>query len=366
MDFRRRVANNAHEVGSEHTTHSKSLNRFARLRSHGLRAALSWAGLLVSALFAYLAVRNVRFGDVWDGLRTSNYWWLAPAFALLVATVYVKALRWRYLFAPETRPRTKAVVNSLLIGYFFNNILPARAGEAARVLALKRQGGTSRAEAAATVVIERAYDVLVLLALLFISVPWLPHVTWLRAAGVLAVVLAACVVVAIVVFAVFGLRPLQYVLRPLGRLPFLSQERVAHIGDNLGQGLAALRRPRLVLGALFWTTLGWLALAASVWFVIRGFHLHLSFVAALLVVVATNLAAILPSSPAGIGVFEAAVIVALRPYDVPHAQALSCALVIHVLNFVPFVAAGLFLLRGTLRLSDVKAEERSLARVNAP
>ena len=67
--------------------------------------------------------------------------------------------------------------------------------------------------------------------------------------------------------------------------------------------------------------------------------------------IATNLAMILPSSPSGVGVFEAAALVALGAYGVPDAQALSCALVIHALNFFPFVVAGLILLRGALRLT---------------
>jgi uncharacterized protein (TIRG00374 family) len=325
----------------------------SRLTTPRLATVLSWGGLVVSALFAYLAVRNVRFGDVWDGLRASNYWWLLPALATLAVATWIRALRWRYLFVRASRPSTEAVISSLLIGYFFNAILPARAGEAARVLALKRRAGTSRAEAAATVVIERAYDVLVLLVLLFVSVPWLPRVTWLHAAVVLAAVLAAALAGAIVVFAVFGLRPLHLALRPLARLPFVSTEQADHIGDRLGAGLAALRQPKLALGALFWTTLSWLIIAVSTWFVLRGFHLHLSVVAALLLVIATNLAMILPSSPSAVGVFEAASLLALRAYGVTDARALSCALVIHVLNFLPFIVTGLFLLRTTLRFGDV-------------
>jgi glycosyltransferase 2 family protein len=326
-----------------------------------LRPALSLAGVLVSAVFAYLAVRHVRFGDVWEGLRTSNYWWLVPALALLAVTVYVKAMRWRYLFARETRPGIRPTLASLLIGNFFNNILPARAGEAARVLALKQRAGTSRAEAAATVVVERAYDVLALLVLLFVSVPWLPRVTWLHAAVVLAVVLAAGLTVGAVVLAVWGVRPVHLALRPLARLPFLSSERIDHVGENLGQGLAAIRRPGLALTALLWTTLGWLTLAASTWFVIRGFDLRLSLTAGLLVVIATNLAQILPSSPSALGVFEAATLVALRAYDVPSSHALSCALVLHSVNFIPFIVVGLFLLRGTLSLDRSHADGRALA-----
>jgi uncharacterized protein (TIRG00374 family) len=317
-------------------------------------AVMSWLGLGIAAAFAYFALRDVRFADVWHGLRASNYWWLIPAFAMLAVALVAKALRWRYLFARETRPDTGSVLSAMLIGYFFNSVLPARAGEAARVLALKRLAGTSPAEAGATVVLERAFDILLLLVLLFLAIPWLPRVTWLNAAVALAVAIAVGLALGIAVLAVWGLRPVHFALKPLHRLPFVSRERVEKIAADLGRGLAAVRQPKLLFAAIAWTTLSWLALTASTWFVMRGFHLGLSVVAALLVVVATNLVQIIPSSPAAVGVFEAATLVALRPYDVSDSRALSFALVAHALNFLPYVVVGPLLLRGTLRPESVE------------
>jgi glycosyltransferase 2 family protein len=313
------------------------------------RSALTWFGVLVSIAFAYLAVRDVQLRDVWDGLRSSNYLWLLPALAMLAVAVLLKAIRWRYLYARETRPPTGPVVTSTLVGYFFNSILPLRAGEVARVVALKRRAGTSMAESSATVVIEHAYDVLILLVLLFVTAPWLPQVNWIDTAAALAIALSAALVATMIVLAVWGLRPLHFLLRPLARLPFLSAERVEHIGDNLGQGLAALRRPGLVVAAIGLTTLFWLAVAASTWFLMIGFHLHVSLLGALLVVAATTLAMVLPSAPSALGVFEAAVLVALGAYGISDADALSFALVFHALNILPWLVAGVLLLRGRVR-----------------
>src|SRR5438105_9490736 len=139
-----------------------------------------------------------------DALRASHPWWLAPALVLVLLTVVARAERWRVLFAPERRPRHGPVLYATLIGYLFNSILPARAGEAARVVALNQRARTSRAEAVATVVVERAYDVLLLLVLLFVGLPWLPHVTWLRAAAILAIGVTVALVGAAVALAVWG------------------------------------------------------------------------------------------------------------------------------------------------------------------
>jgi uncharacterized membrane protein YbhN (UPF0104 family) len=79
----------------------------------------------------------------------------------------------------------------------------------------------------------------------------------------------------------------------------------------------------------------------------------------LLVVIAANLAQILPSSPSAVGVFEAATLVALHSYNIPDSRSLSCALVLHVLNLIPFLVAGIVILRGTLRTTHPTALEDS-------
>ena len=143
--------------------------------------------------------------------------------------------------------------------------------------------------------------------------------------------------------------------RPLALLSFLERERVGQAAFNLTQGLAAISRPRIAAEALAWTVLSWLALALSTWFVLVGFALGLSPLAGLLVVVAINLALILPSSAAGVGVFEAATVVALSAYGVSTSTALSAALVLHLLNLVPYLAAGAIVLHRAARVDEARA-----------
>jgi len=309
-------------------------------RIPGPRSRLLWPALVVTGVFSYLALRDVRFDEVREALAATDYWWLLPALGALAAAIFLRGARWHTLFARETRPPLRAVQEALLISYLFNNILPARAGEVARVVALRRRAGTPKAEALATVVADRTYDVLTLLLLLFVASPWLPEVTWLRAAAVVAVVLVAAVLAAILSFAFFGARPARFVLRPLARLPFMSDERAALAAENLTHGFAAFRRPKLALAALAYTTASWIATAVSFWFILVAFDLDVSPLAALLVVVAIGVALVLPSLPAAVGVFEGATLVALAAYDVPRSEALSYALVAHGVNFFPFLAAG--------------------------
>jgi uncharacterized protein (TIRG00374 family) len=301
--------------------------------------------LVVAAIFTYLAVRNVRFSDAWKAVQASNFWWLLPSLAAFVVATFMRVLRWRSLFAPGRRPPLGAVGAATMIGYLFNNIMPARAGEAARVVALTQRAGTPPAEIVGTVVVERAYDVLSILIIFFCAAPWLPPVGWFDAAAAFAGVTAALLAVAIWVLAVHGDRPLRFVLRPLARLPRLSVERVERAGVELASGLTGLRDRRVAVEAFLWSIGIWLMSALWAWFVLLAFQPHLGFAAGVLVIVAIGLAMIIPAPPAAVGVFEAAGVLALKAYGISQTDALPFAIVLHVVNFVPFILAGVLTLQ---------------------
>ena len=305
-----------------------------------VRAAAVLATLAVSAVFGYFAVRGVNFGGVWRALHTSNYWWLVPSLVVLGVSILVRAIRWGVLFQPHRRPPLGSLVKATIIGYFFNSILPARAGEAARIVALKHYAGTSRAETTGTVVVERIFDVSSLIVLLFALVAWLPPVSWLKPAAFVAFAcLAAGAGLGLFVRQV-SRRPSPWGLRLLSRLPGLREETVYRLTTNAAYGLATLTRLRQAVTVLAWTYLSWLLLGLSFWFLMIGFRLGLSPLAGLLVVIATGLAFIIPAAPAAVGVFEAAGLAVTSAYGVPRSEAFAYVLVLHALNLVPFLVAA--------------------------
>jgi len=310
------------------------------------RAVLLLVGLAASVFFTYIAVRDVDFDLFVESLRECNYAWLIPSLLLTVVAVVVRAWRWQFLFETNTRPPLPALTRALLVGQLFNCILPARGGEIARVLVLHQETGTSRVEALATAVVERLYDVLALLLLLFLATPFLPDLGWLRRAALFGVVLMVLVAIAVFVVDYWGVRPVRFVLRPLARLPRVTPEQVERGAANLIQGLGALHRPHLAIPSFALTLLSWLVLAASFWCVIAAFDVHLGYGAGLLLLVATTLALVIPSAPGGLGVFEAAGVVALGAYGVNDSTALSITVVLHALNTFPYIAAGWVVLHG--------------------
>ena len=307
------------------------------------------AGAAISAVFTYLAVRTIDLDVFRAGLTDSNYWWLVPAFAVLLVGMAIRAVRWQLLFPPEGRPPLGLTFRALLVGQFLNSILPGRAGEVGRIIYLHREGGTSRAQAAGTAIAERIFDVVGLLLLFFAFVPFFPEIDWVRRAAAAALGIGAAVLVVVVVLGVFGARAIRLVFRPLGRLSWIGPARTETIATRLTQGLAALHRPVMALIAFGLTTVSWLVFAAAFWLVAIGFDLEIGYVGGLLVVVTTSLVLVVPSLPGAIGTFEAATVVALRAYGVDDSEALAYAVVLHSLNLIPFIAIGYVLLHGHVR-----------------
>ena len=325
------------------------------------RTGALWAGLAATVAFSVVALRGVHLTRVWDAVSSSTGGWLVPAVVTLAIATAMRVERWRILFSPATRPPFRAVTEALLIGYLFNSILPARLGEIARVLALHRRAGTSRAESASTVVVERAFDVLALLVLFVAFQPWLPHIASVRLAALIAAALAVGLLAALVGLAGWGERPLASIAAS-GR----SRARHAHRvrrhnrgqprpGSGCASALAS-GRGRIRLDARLVARVGGERVVRP-----EEFSLGLSLAAGLLVIIATGLSAVIPSALAGLGVFEAAAVAALHTYHVPYSEAFSVALVVHVVNVLPFILVGLVAAHANARVRITPLLESNVA-----
>jgi len=321
----------------------------ARGRRPGRRTLAFALTILLSAFFTYLAVRGVNWHRAWLALKHCDAWWLVPGMAAFAVQVVLRGMRWRSLFAHARRPARGPIMAATLIGYLFNNIMPARAGEAARVVALRQRSQAPVAEIVGTALVERAYDVLSILIIFFCASPWLPHESWFTTAAILAGVAAVVLAVVIWILAVHGDRPLRWLVRPLGRLPSLTPERVEREAATLAEGLSGLRQRRVAIEALLWSLASWMMSAVWAWCVLLAFEPSRGFGAGVLVTVVIGLSMIIPSPPAAVGVFEAAGVAALAAYHVHQSAALPYALVLHVSNFVPLVLAGVLTLRYAAR-----------------
>ena len=83
------------------------------------RGVSAWAhaaaGLAISVVFGWLAIRDVSGGSVRASLEHIDPAWLIAALALLAVAVVMRSERWRLLFPAGARPPLRAVFWSLAI-----------------------------------------------------------------------------------------------------------------------------------------------------------------------------------------------------------------------------------------------------------
>ncbi len=295
------------------------------------------AGIVVSVVFGWLAVRGLDFHEVRQAMARADLAWILAAVVVSVLGVAMRSERWRALFPRESRPGHVPTFWASQIGLLANNVLPLRAGELVRTLALSRESGLRRTTVLATVGVERVFDLAVIAALQLAIASQLPDASVAQRFTLLALAMLA---VAVVVVAVLAIAPARRIAGDLLlRLPFL-RARGAVVIDSLRTGLAALRDRQLAAVALLWTLASWLVLAVAGWCVLRAFDLHLPWHAAIFLLVAVTFAQAVPASAGSVGVFELAARSALVAYGVPPAVALSAGIVLHAVSALPFIALG--------------------------
>lgn len=131
-------------------------------------------GLLLSAFFLWLAFRRVDFRLLWSTLRSINFWWFIPFVIITLLGMYVRAIRWKYFFLPRYHLSSKRLFPPLIVGFAFNGIFPARAGEFARAYLGARRENIGFSTMFATIVMERVFDGLTIIILFTLGLFFLP------------------------------------------------------------------------------------------------------------------------------------------------------------------------------------------------
>jgi uncharacterized protein (TIRG00374 family) len=295
-------------------------------------------GLAISIGAGWLALRHVSLHEVWRALQEAHYWYLIPAFVALSAGVLFRVARWRAMFPGPERPGFMPTFWALVLGLFANNVLPARLGEIARMAALSRETGLRRTQVITTIAVERVFDLAALGLIALVTLPLVPSGSLRRNLWI------ACAVIFVAVFGIMlgvaSARARSLGERLVRRLPVIGGARGERTVASLRAGLDSLHDKRVLAIVMGWSLASWTALGVSNYFVLSMFDTGAPWHAAVLALLATNLAMVVPSSAASIGVFEVAARASLTAYGVPAALALSFGLVLHAVNIIPTLPLG--------------------------
>ncbi|GAB4523570.1 MAG: lysylphosphatidylglycerol synthase transmembrane domain-containing protein [Anaerolineae bacterium] len=303
--------------------------------------ALVMLGLLISIVFLWFAFRDLRPGDVINELQDVNVVWLLVAAAVYFIAVAIITVRWQFLLRAVKFIPLGRLFPLVCIGYMGNNVYPFRSGEALRIFLLNRNERVPVIKATTTVLVERVFDGIVMLT--FIVVP----LSFVEVASNemqrVATFAAPIFLAALAVFFVLAAQPnlLRALVKQIKRLlPGKLEAIVDKISEEVISGLEGLRSPAHLAGTVLSSYTTWAVEAGVYWIVSWAFDLGTSYAVMLLVVGTVNLAGLIPASPGQIGVFEFFVSAVLVGVGISETNALTYAIVVHIVIWLPVTLAG--------------------------
>jgi glycosyltransferase 2 family protein len=322
-----------------------------------------WLGLLISAVFLYLALRGLDLPEVWEHVRNGQYWWLVPGVGIYFFGVWARTWRWHYMLRALKVVSLRRLFPVVCIGYMGNNIYPARIGELLRAYVLRRKEGVSISASLATILVERIFDGVVMLLFVFVGLPLAPSIpdNWRN----FVIIFSLLFFGALGVFFVIAASPHRsralsdWVIDRL--VPARFREAIRGFAGRFLEGLYFLRSGRDVAMIFVTSLVVWLAETGKYWFVMHAFDFEVSFFVLMLMNGVVNLFTTIPSAPGYIGTFDQPGIEILKAFGVPPNIAGAYTLVLHGALWLPITLLGAFYMwRESLSWRDLSRASRVL------
>ncbi len=312
--------------------------------------------VLATLVAAILAIwwRGPDWDTVYDAFEFVSWRWVAVGVVLNLLSVLARSLSWHVTIKqalPDPDPPFGRVFSAFAVGLLGNAVLPARAGELARVAVLRRHvqhGPGTSATLLGTVFAHRLFDLIpvALLVVYVLLTAKIPH--W----AVTGLVIVGLVGLALFAVALISARRADH------RMHLDGAGTVRRLLAMARKGLAVLGTPAAAVAAIVLQTLGWALQLLAVWAVTEAFGMDVPLPAAALVLLLMNVATVFPLWPGNIGLLQAAVALPLVQYGVAYGTGFAYGLVLQAVEMSVGVGVGLvFLAREGLSLASLQRME---------
>jgi phosphatidyl-myo-inositol alpha-mannosyltransferase len=343
------------------------VGRERRLRT--LRRAGLTATSLLGAGLAALALQRVGVTRVAASLLASKPGLIVAGLALMCAAMFTRAIAWHAILAAAPtwrRAKRRDAMQGTFIGVLMSSTLPARLGEPSRALIVARRLGRARDTLPVVLGTIVSQTLLNLLALAILGGVTLSSVSVLDShnRSLLLIALAPLAVLLAIVLAPI-LVPPAAASRSRRLQALLAAIRRSLL--RLRDGLRVFRQPRQAARATVIQLAAWTLQWLSCWLLLMalGLNVQAGGAAAAGVLFAVNVTAVIPATPANVGVFQAACVAVLAgAYRVSTPDAIAYGIVLQAVEVATALLMGLpALLNEGLSWRDVRLRTMHAAPV---
>ena len=301
--------------------------------------------IIIGGLILY-ALLQIDFAAVADVLTKSRHDLWLVAFILTIVSLYTRAIRWHLLL--DGKISIKRCFHIGNIAFMLNMLIPLRLGEIARMMLVTRGKDTVPAVySLAGIVLERLIDLLILLAVLGLSLFFLPVQDYVSLMSFLIGIIAIGAVIVLILLANVPDKVFAILAWFEQKLPLIQILKLGEKFENFQKGLSVLRSWRHTTLILFWSFASWV-LTFSVGYVLliaffgeSSWEVVLFFNAfASVAVVTTNTLSYVPGAA---GPYQASIVIALQLAGItePAGAPLAFAIILHLVNFISAIVTGI-------------------------
>lgn len=325
------------------------------------RRWLGWAlGAVVLALILLHISRSPQWrsfewGRLWSLLIHVNPGLLLLAIVLNLATLLIRAVRWKFFVDPVKKCSLWVLFNAQALG-FSSIYLVGRAGEVVRPAYIAKAEDLPFTSQLAVWAIERVYDGICLVILFALALYFEPvrtstaHSTALlgkmHEAAVIILLFCALMVACLVIYHAYSGRVLELLGSGLKRFPAVLHKHFFGFLRSFSTGLDVLHNPWDFSASVLCSVILWMVSVTSLWVMLlsiggslAGFNWWAAAITAFFA--AAGLAVQLPGVGGG---YQVAVLIALKDvFHVPAEAAASGAILTWVTIMAPCLLLGLFL-----------------------
>ena len=316
-------------------------------------------GIIISIVFLWISFKGTNWSDFIISFQNVNYYFIIAAMGVLIASVWVRAVRWKLLLSNVGTAPDVELYKATMVGYMGNNILPLKMGELLRAYAISRNTNIIFSGAFSSIIIERIIDTISFLLIVTVIFTFVPITELTQTIAIIGLFTVSGFMLLTFILFKYAYQFKNWYMKKEQYLTEKNKKTLAKYLVGFCKGIEGLwQNPNhglmIVLSFLLW------ALYFVVIFLcIVAFNFEISLVDMMkmniLVMTFTTLVTLIPSAPGTIGTYQAVTIAALEIMNINVNTARAFAVMSHLVQYIPYTIIGLYyFFKLNLHIADLK------------
>lgn len=296
------------------------------------------AGIIISIAIVWYIAKSYDIKQAWNIIRSTSPSFYIGMVLVYLSTFYFRTLRWKLMLLNISNLNFGLLIKSIVLGFAGNNLIPARGGELLRMEYFSKKTKITRTTSLTSIFLEKILDATVLLLFLFCANLLLK----VKNEAISNTIQVASLIVLPVVIALAITRAKGHIIIEWSKNNQIKLiELIGNKLENIYSALLFLKFDYRTVKIIVLSLIIWLIEGLVFIIGIKSVGIEESiFSIGMIALCIVNFGILIPSSPGYIGIFQAAILIALGSFGISQTDSLAAAIIIHSSQFIPITMIG--------------------------